>query len=199
MDAAKTVKKLIPDISEDLLDKFVQALETELEPKNEEISKLQEQLTAANEQIKEFEKMDIDKIKESAAAWQEKYTASETAWKEKVAALKYSAAAKDAIADLKFSSNSAKKAFLSDLEAKKLPMENDKLTGFSDFLAEYKEADPAAFVQENQKNPPHLPGSGRDVNLNTQNGMDAAQKAFATRGVDFASVKKFNNINKGVN
>lgn len=199
MDAAKTVKKLIPDISEDLLDKFVQALETELEPKNEEISKLQEQLTAANDQIKEFEKMDIDKIKESAAAWQEKYTASETAWKEKVAALKYSAAAKDAIADLKFSSNSAKKAFLSDLEAKKLPIENDKLTGFSDFLADYKEQDPAAFVQENQKNPPHLPGSGRDVNLNTQNGMDAAQKAFATRGVDFASVKKFNNINKGVN
>ena len=71
-----------------------------------------EEQTAANNQIKEFQSMNIDEIKASAAAWQEK-----------LAGLKYEAAAKDAIADIKFSSNSAKRAFLSDLQAKNLPLE----------------------------------------------------------------------------
>jgi len=75
-----------------------------------------EQLKAANSQIKEFESMDIDKIKENAAAWQEKFKASEKEWQTKVAGLKYEAAAKDAMADVKFSSNSAKRAFLADLK-----------------------------------------------------------------------------------
>ena len=94
-------------------------MEKQAEEHSAEIAKLQEQLNAANNQIKEFQSMNIDEIKASAAAWQEKYAASEKAWNEKLAALKYEAAAKDAVADIKFSSNSARRAFLNDLKAKK--------------------------------------------------------------------------------
>ena len=191
------ITNIFPEATDEQLNAISKLMEKQAEEHAAEISKLQDQLTAANNQIKEFESMDIDKIKESAAAWQEKYTASEKAWQEKLAGLKYEAAAKDAIADIKFSSNSAKRAFLSDLKAKNLPFENDKLTGFSDFLNSYKEADPDAFAaEEPTKNTgtQYLPGVSQGVTLGNQNEMDAAQKAFADRGIDFASIKKFSTL-----
>lgn len=61
----------------------------------------------------------------------------------------YDFAVKENSAKLKFSSNSAKKAFMSDLKAKKLSMENGKILGFDDFVSAYKEQDAGAFIAEN--------------------------------------------------
>ena len=198
---AKAIKNIFSEATEEQVNAISKLMEKQANEYGEEIENLREQLTAANKQIKEFQSMNIDEIKASAAAWQEKYAASEKAWNEKLAGLKYEAAAKDAIADIKFSSNSAKRAFLSDLEAKKLPLENDKITGFSDFLNSYKESDPDAFISEEVKpSAQYLPGSNAGVTLGTQNEMDMAQKAFAERGIDFASIKKFSTItNRSVN
>lgn len=193
--AVKSLESIFPEITEEQTEAISKLFDKQASEYAEEVENLREQLTAANNQIKEFQSMNIDEIKASAAAWQEKYAASEKAWNEKLAALKYEAAAKDAVADIKFSSNSARRAFLSDLQAKKLPIEDDKLTGFSDFLESYKESDPDAFVSEEAKpGTQYLPGSNAGVNLGTQNEMDMAQKAFAERGIDFASVKKFSTI-----
>ena len=193
--AVKSLESIFPEITEEQTAAISKLFDKQASEYAEEVDNLREQLTAANNQIKEFQSMNIDEIKASAAAWQEKYAASEKAWQEKLAGLKYEAAAKDAIADIKFSSNSAKRAFLSDLQAKNLTLEDDKLTGFSDFLNSYKESDPDAFAPEPQNNGnPYLPGVSTGVNLGTQNEMDMAQKAFAERGIDFASVKKFSTI-----
>ena len=199
---AKAIKNIFSEATEEQVNAISKLMEKQANEYGEEIENLREQLTAANKQIEEFQSMNIDEIKASAAAWQEKYAASEKAWNEKLAGLKYEAAAKDAIADVKFSSNSAKRAFLSDLQAKNLPLENDKITGFSDFLNSYKESDPDAFVSEEAKpGTQYLPGSNAGVSLGNQNEMDMAQKAFAERGIDFASVKKFSTItsNRSVN
>lgn len=59
-------------------------------------------------------------------------------------------------AELKFSSESAKKAFLADLEAKKLPVQEDSLLGFDDFVKQYQKADPGAFL--NEQTPPKFSG-----------------------------------------
>jgi type I site-specific restriction endonuclease len=199
--AGKSLESIFPEITEEQTAAVDKMMEKQAEEYSAEIAKLQEQLNAANKQIKEFQSMNIDEIKASAAAWQEKYAASEKAWNEKLAALKYEAAAKDAVADIRFSSNSAKRAFLSDLQAKNLPLEDDKLTGFSDFLNSYKESDPDAFVPEPQNNGnPYLPGVSAGVNLGNTEEMDAAQKAFADRGIDFSSIKKFSTLtNRSVN
>ena len=199
---AKAIKNIFSEATEEQVNAISKLMEKQANEYGEEIENLREQLTAANKQIEEFQSMNIDEIKASAAAWQEKYAASEKAWNEKLAGLKYEAAAKDAIADVKFSSNSAKRAFLSDLQAKNLPLENDKITGFTDFLNSYKESDPDAFVSEEAKpGTQYLPGSNAGVSLGNQNEMDMAQKAFAERGIDFASVKKFSTItsNRSVN
>ena len=134
---AKAIKNIFSEATEEQVNAISKLMEKQANEYGEEIENLREQLTAANKQIEEFQSMNIDEIKASAAAWQEKYAASEKAWNEKLAGLKYEAAAKDAIADIKFSSNSAKRAFLSDLQAQNLPLENNKITGFSDFLESY--------------------------------------------------------------
>lgn len=199
--ALKSLESIFPEITEEQTAAINKLFDKQASEYAEEVDNLREQLTAANNQIKEFQSMNIDEIKASAAAWQEKYAASEKAWQEKLAGLKYEAAAKDAIADIKFSSNSAKRAFLSDLKAKNLTLEDDKLTGFSDFLSSYKESDPDAFAPEPQNNGnPYLPGVSTGVNLGNTEEMDAAQKAFADRGIDFSSIKKFNTLtNRSVN
>lgn len=79
-----------------------------------------------------------------------------------VGALKADYAAENAAAGLKFSSASAKKAFLTDLKAKGLTLQDDgKLLGFDDFVKEYKGADPDAFAPDKPAPTVTVPGQGR--------------------------------------
>jgi len=40
---------------------------------------------------------------------------------------------------------------MSDLKAKELKFEDDKLVGFDDFVNSYKESDPTAFMEEKEE------------------------------------------------
>ena len=61
---------------------------------------------------------------------------------------------------LQFTSNSAKKAFLSDALAKNLTMDNGNILGFDDFVSAYKEQDAGAFVVETTTEEPKPPMFG---------------------------------------
>lgn len=63
----------------------------------------------------------------------------------KVTALERRQALAQQAAELHFSSGSARRAFLADLEARDLPFEDGKLAGFEEFVQAYREADPGAF------------------------------------------------------
>lgn len=80
--------------------------------------------------------------------WRAKAEKAENDAKAQVAELQNDFAAQSAVSGVKFSSESAKKAFLSDLKAKKLPLQEGKLLGFDDYLKSYKESDPGAFAPE---------------------------------------------------
>ncbi len=60
----------------------------------------------------------------------------------------YDFAIKEHISKLKFSSEGAKKAFVTDLLAKNLPIQNGVILGFDDFVKSYKEIDPEAFASD---------------------------------------------------
>ena len=77
------------------------------------------------------------------------YNKAKTDYENQLAEQAYDFAIKENSSKLKFSSNSAKKAFMSDLKAKKLSMENGKILGFDDFVDAYKEQDAGAFITEN--------------------------------------------------
>ncbi|WP_303916462.1 phage scaffolding protein [Subdoligranulum variabile] len=80
--------------------------------------------------------------------WRTKAEKAENDAKAQVAAMQQDFAAQTAAAGVRFSSESAKRAFLSDLKAKKLPLQDGKLLGFEDYLKSYRESDPDAFAPE---------------------------------------------------
>ena len=69
----------------------------------------------------------------------------------------YEFAIKEKTNSLQFTSNSAKKAFLSDALAKNLTMDNGNILGFDDFVNAYKEQDAGAFVVETTTEEPKPP------------------------------------------
>lgn len=81
--------------------------------------------------------------------WKQKADQARQQAEQQVAEMKAGYAATSAASSLKFTSDSAKKAFLADLNAKKLPLQDDgTLLGFDDYVASYKKSDPGAFAKE---------------------------------------------------
>lgn len=81
--------------------------------------------------------------------WKTKADQARQQAEQQVAEMKAGYAATSAASSLKFTSDSAKKAFLADLTAKKLPLQDDgTLLGFDDYVASYKKSDPGAFAKE---------------------------------------------------
>lgn len=135
---------------------------------------LQTQLSEAKTEIKSYTDMDIDGIKAKAGEWETKYNTDTQALKDQLEAANYGFAVKDAVAGIKFSSESAKKTFVTDLTAKKLPLQEGKLLGLEDFTKTYQESDPGAFVPEgDDKTPIATRGGGGGPIL----GADAALRA----------------------
>lgn len=96
--------------------------------------------------------------------------------KAQVAELQHDFAAQSAVSGVKFSSESAKKAFLSDLKAKKLPVQEGKLLGFDDYLKSYKESDPGAFAQEKAAPTVTVGGKGQAPAASNQSFLDNKYK-----------------------
>lgn len=81
--------------------------------------------------------------------WKTKADQARQQAEQQVAEMKAGYAATSAASSLKFTSDSAKKAFMADLKAKKLPLQDDgTLLGFDDYVASYKKTDPGAFAPE---------------------------------------------------
>lgn len=93
------------------------------------------------------------------------YSDEKTKLEKQLADQRYEFAVKERVSGLKFTSNSAKKAFISDLLANPLQLKDDVLMGFDDFVNVYKEQDAGAFVVDNaddggegEKKPPVFSG-----------------------------------------
>ena len=112
------------------------------------------QAEAANAEIERFKGLDIEGIQKAADDWKSKYDAETTALSEQLKQKDYTHAIERLVDNVQFSSNAAKRAFLGDLTAKKLPLEGGKLMGYDDFLAQYKESDPGTFKAEEGQQPP---------------------------------------------
>ncbi len=110
--------------------------------------------------------------------WKQKAADAQQQAEQQIAGIKARYAAASAADALKFTSESAKKAFLSDLAAKKLPLQDDgKLLGFDDFVKSYKESDPGAFAPEGGL--PRVSGSatGTPATPTTKEQANAALRA----------------------
>lgn len=135
---------------------------------------LKTQLDTANKEIKSYKDMDVEGIKQKATEWETKYNTDTQTLKDQLDAANYGFSIKEATAGLKFTSESARKAFVADLTAKKLPLQEGKLLGMDEFVKTYQTTDPNAFALENDdKTPTFTRGTGGG----TQIAADAALRA----------------------
>ena len=115
---------------------------------NEAKKALDAQLKEASKTIDGFKELDIEAIKKSAEDYKQKAEQAE-----KDAAAQIAASKRDQLyegiansSELKFTSDSAKTAFLAAMKTKEFPVEDGKLLGYNDFLDGYKKQDPGAFA-----------------------------------------------------
>lgn len=184
---------LLPDVDKAVLDQIldengrdVEAQKNTIAALTTERDTLKAQLETANNEIQSFKDMDIDGIQRKAAEWENRYTSETQALKEQLAAVEYGHCVKDAVSTLRFSSESAKKAFVTELTAKKLPVQEGKLLGLDDYVKSYRQSDPGAFLPENDgKMPVFVRGSGGQ--------QPSVGNAFAFQ---FTGIRPHNNDNK---
>lgn len=163
--------------------------QADFDAKVTELAGIKQQLTDANAEINSYKDMDIDGIKQSAADWETKYNTDTKDLKDKLDAQAYEHACDMAATGIKFSSNGARKAFISDLRDKKLTLENGKLLGFDDYVNTYKETDPGAFAPETP--PPDDPPAGTPYFSKGTGGSKTTEKPKgSTFGFNFTGVRK---------
>ena len=131
-------------LNDDQVQKVFAMNGTDMNDLKQQVTTLTTERDAARSQLGEANK----KLEGYDPEWIAKAEKAENDAKEQVAALQNDFAAQTAMSAVKFSSESAKKAFLADLKAKKLPLQEGKLLGFDDYLANYKKNDPGAFAPE---------------------------------------------------
>lgn len=137
------------DSERETLQGQIEDLKTQVTQRDADLSDIQKQLTAANE--------NADKLAEaqkSLSSLQKKYETETKAWEAKNAQQAYEFAVREKANTLKFSSEAAKREFIRDAIAKEFKMEQNNLLGFDDYVNIYKESDPGAFAVEKEPEPP---------------------------------------------
>lgn len=168
-------------------EKKVEKIETERD-------EFKERAENAEETLKGFEGKDFDTITKERDEWKQKAEQAENDYNAKIAERDYKDAIEEAVKDLKFTSNSAKKAFMSDIMADPLKMKDGKLLGFSDFVEAYKKDDASAFVDEEQEKNNNNAAQFTDVMSKDQNQSEPV--TGDPNKMDFATYKKWRAQNQ---
>lgn len=157
--------------------KTVQARDNTITALTTERDGLKSQLSEASATLQSYKDKDTDLegLKQKAADWEAKYNADTKALKDKLEETTYGFAVKEALAGYQFTSDSARRAFMADLTAKKLPLQEGKLLGLEEFTKAYQASDPAAFVPESADKIPTAVKGG--TGTGSALGNDAALRA----------------------
>ena len=128
-----------------------------------------EKAETAEDTLKGFEGVDLDKVQRELADWKDKAEKAEENAKKQIYERDFSDALKTELESVKFSSEAAKRDVMSQIKAAELKLKDGKILGLSDLIEQIKKDDASAFVdevqQQNEANrarftQPAKPGSG---------------------------------------
>ena len=130
------VSKIIPGITSDQLDSIMNLHGADITAKVNEITTLKAEKTTLTEQLS------------TANSKLEGYDPEWKAKAEQVAALEKGYALERKASGLKFSSESARKAFIAEAKAQNFAMKDGEILGFDDYVKTFKAADPSAILPD---------------------------------------------------
>lgn len=111
-----------------------------------------EKTEAAEETLKGFEGIDPTQVQKQIDDYKEKAEAAERDRDQKLYERDFADALKAELEGTKFSSEGAKRDAVSQIKEAGLKLKDGKILGLTDFLAQMKEKDASAFVDEEQEN-----------------------------------------------
>lgn len=106
---------------------------------------------SAEETLKKFDGVDLETMQTELATWKTKAENAEKDYAAKIAQRDFEDALKEEIGGYKFTSEAAKKAIMAEIREAGLKVKDGKILGLSDLLAQMKEKDASAFVDEKQE------------------------------------------------
>ena len=117
----------------------------------EEKDNLQAQFDSASEALKGFEGVNVEEVNKKISEYETKVRDLENSYKAKMEEREFNDALQSALADVKFSSESAKRAIVADINKAGLKMMNGKILGLGEYLDEIKKTDASAFAPEKEQ------------------------------------------------
>lgn len=145
----------------------------------------------AEETLKGFDGKDLDTITKERDEWKGKAEKAEKEYNEKIAEREKEDLLKEAMKDIRFTSESARKSIMADIAAN-VSVKDGKLIGFGDLLADAKKNDSGAFVDEQEEQ-----DEGNQAQFTTPMGENGGTKITGDPSkMDFETYKKWRNQNQ---
>lgn len=152
-------------------DTYKNKYDEDIKKRDADLEDLQKKLKNAGVDAEKLKTLETD-----LATLKTTYEESKGEYEKKLADQAYEFALKQKVDSLKFSSNSAKKAFIADAMKEEMKIKDGELQGFDSFVKSYKENDAGAFISEepNKQDPPHF--SGKSTGTGSQQKVENQEK-----------------------
>lgn len=153
----KTIQKM-----DDTIETYrgkISELQTDIATKSKDYEELNKEHMLSKAKIEEFEKVDIDGLKNSIQEWENKYNQRE-----------YDLSVDKYMQNYKFTSELAKEATISKFKEQKFKLKDGKLDGAEDYMKKFIEENKSAFVIEDnnmQNNNNNLLNNNNMTNTST--------------------------------
>lgn len=176
-------------VSKDKFDNEVASKDGQITQLNDTIKSRDKDLKALKTQLTEAgtDAAKLTDLQTQLGNLQTQYKTDTDNYKAQLSKQAYEFAVKDFANSKKFSSNAAKRDFISSMIAKELKMEGDKILGADDFVTTYSTDNADAFVVEKEQEPePPKPTFSQSVTPNTSNTNNNSSDPF---GFNFIGVR----------
>ena len=123
----------------------------------------------AEETLKKFDGVDLETMQTELNTWKQKAETAEKDYEQKIYERDFLDALKTELESVKFSSDAAKRAVMSEIKESGLKLKDGKILGLSDLIGQIKERDASAFVDEGQEQARQqaarftVPGTGKST------------------------------------
>ena len=163
-------------------DSAIETLNSTVETRDKDLADLKGKLEAAGTDANKLASLtgEFDSLKA-------KYEDDVKAYQTKLSKQAYEFAVKDFAGSKKFTSNAAKRDFINSMIAKELQMDNGKILGADDFVANYSKENADAFVVEDKTKEETTPKPSFSQSVVSQNTVPDNGNSF---GFHFAGVRQ---------
>lgn len=131
----------------------------------------------AEDTLKKFDGIDLEQMKKEVEDWKQKAQDAEKDYQQKIYDRDFNDALTAAFGEIKFTSESAKKAVMAEVKEAGLKLNEGKILGLSDLIEQIRERDASAFVDEKQQQAQQqrakftVPGTGSNPSPGTKVSM----------------------------